>query len=296
MTGERFIDVPTIIVRPPNLHRDLGLAGRLRELGFRDVRETGVGPDVMSTEAVHRRLDQRGARIHSGAALTPEQVACCISHEMAILEEALPSGATWSIILEDDALVDDRLTQFATGLADVAPSEPTIISLFSMGRSTPTFRQPGQAVGGHDLRRLTAPPASAVGYAINRPAAEVVQNFSSWPIFCRADWPLWGAMVTFYLCDQPVVGHEDQRSTMLGIPESPRGLRRILRGLLKVTGTQFVLHPSSYGSDVSLYFRHAVWPSATFGIYSSRRRLVESLRRVRYSLSRSHESNLGVPS
>lgn len=258
--------MPVVIISPPTVDRGYFLAQDLHALGFDLVRAVGVGPEAISSPSIQARMDQRGAKVHSGAKLTPKQVACLISHQMAICDTAYEMGSEWTIILEDDALIDGNLKAFADSLSKLRTDSPLIVSLFSLGRVIDRNFAPHLELGNIELRPLAAPPASAVGYAINRSAVEVARRFQSWPIFTRADWPPWACLVRFYLTEPLLVAHREGISTMPHVEQSPRGARRLRRSVAKVLGLHFAVHPQSYKGNLILYVKHAIVPSVQHAI------------------------------
>lgn len=260
MEGMVAIDV----ISPPSLDRGHPVFHDLAKLGVVNVRRVGFGPEVVDDPQVRSRLDPRGARVHSGAVLTDEQVACLLSHHAAITESMERARCPWSIVLEDDARIEEGFEEFLRGLPSVDLHHPAIISLYSMGKIVPQQRATAIRLGGTKVIPLNAPPASAVGYAVNVQAVDVIRQFGNWPIFTRSDWPPWSGLINFYLCDPFVVGHEDGPSTMPSIPASPRGLRRFARAVSKLSLVSFAAAPESYGRSLPLYLRHSWLPSIRY--------------------------------
>lgn len=266
--------VPVIVIQPETVDRGYGLPECLREVGFTNVTSIGVGPEVLADPHVSALVDQRGARIHSGASLTREQVACFVSHQRAQAQGSMLKDPGWLIILEDDAQVRPGLHDFAVALSTLNYARPAIISLFSDGRVVPSRRHAPVVVGPAHVRRLEFPPAYAVGYAMNLEASRLSERYQGWPIFCRADWPPWASQADFFITDPLLVGHTLGDSTMTRIAASPRGMRRGLRTLAKATGFQFLVSARSYRGDLPLYWRHALRPSILNSLHSLRRRPV----------------------
>lgn len=223
-----------------------------------------MGPEVIDDPEVRSRLDLRGARVHSGAMLTDEQVACLLSHHTAITDSAERARCPWSVVLEDDARIEQGFEEFLQALPSLDLRHPAIISLYSMGKVVPKRRGTAVSLGGTRIVPLSAPPASAVGYAVNAPAVNIIRNFEYWPIFTRSDWPPWSGRINFYLTSPFLVGHEDGPSTMRSIPDSPRGLRRFARALSKFSLMSFAAAPDSYRRSLPLYLRHAWLPSVRY--------------------------------
>jgi hypothetical protein len=247
---------------------------QLASLGFIEVHTVGYGPDILRDEATAGRVDQRAAKLFSGAELSPEQVACMLSHEAAICWDGAKATGDWRVILEDDAIVGTDFVAFTKALSTCSLHRPSVISLFSMGRVVRTRRGniPNQ-VQELGLTRLLCAPASAVGYAINNAAIEIVRDARHGKIFTRSDWPSWSGRVDFYLSDPFIVGHQTGASTMRNLPRSPSGLRRFVRAAAKALAIPFFMSPSSYRGDFSLYVRHAWLPSALFLADSIRKRV-----------------------
>lgn len=253
--------MPIIVIQPPKVDRGYRLVERLQELGFTDIMRMGVGPEILANPTVRELLDQRGARMHSGAALTGEQVACFVSHQTAQGFGADLPENEWIIVLEDDAQVGDEFQAFAVALSRLTYDRPAVISLFSDGRVVHSRRQQVAFVGPSRVRLLRFPPAYAVGYAINGRACRLSRNYQAWPIFTRADWPPWAALADFFIADPCIVAHRPGESTMAHVSASPKGLRRVARGLTKVAGLQFLARPQSFRGQLPLYWRHALRPS-----------------------------------
>lgn len=236
----------------------------LHRLGVCNVRRVGVGPEVVRHPHVRSRLDFRGARVHSGAVLTEQQVACFLSHNIAILDSADRTQCQWAVVLEDDARIEESFKDFLNRLEHLSLNRPVIISLFSLGKIVPQHRGLSIKLGNTELVPLSAPPASAVGYAVNLQAVEVIRKFANWPIFTRSDWPPWSGLVKFYIADPFVVNHEEGPSTMFSLPDSPRGLRRLARGVSKLSMASFAAAPDAYGRSISLYTKHSWLPSIRY--------------------------------
>lgn len=270
-------EVAVFVIDPPSVGRGYGLVEQLEGLGLGWVIRTGFGPEVVDQSEIGSRVDQRGAHLHSGGPLTREQIACFASHEEAICQKLNPTDSAWRVILEEDAAVDERFAEFIEDLSILNFARPTIVALFSLGRVVKS-RQLRREIraGGSSLERLVVPPASAVAYAINAAATEVVRRHRHWPIFTRSDWPVWSAEMDFYIANPFVVGHVQGPSTMSGVTASPEGLVRAGRMIRKAVGGPFLLHSSSYGGSVRRYWRHALMPSIVYGAAS----LESRLRRV----------------
>jgi hypothetical protein len=271
--------LPVVVISPPGIDRAYALPKRLGELGFTRVTSVGVGPEVLDDPAVGGRVDQRGARIHSGGPLSPEQVACLVSHEIAVTSAP---DASWVVVLEDDAAVSQSLADLARVLASWNPPGATIVSLFSLGRIVPAMgRSSSINLGRFTLRKLLCPPASAVGYAFNRSAADVVRasHVLGSPIFTRADWPSWSVNVDFFLAHPFVVGHQAGESTMPSTRNSPRGAPRVARGMGKLLGIPFLVHPRSFHSDPRLFLRYSWFPSVAFHLENGRSSVASWLQR-----------------
>ena len=264
--------------RNPLLVRDLESAG-IQVTLVEAIRGSSLGRSFLA-----REVDQRGAWWHQGAKLSAGQVGCALSHRKAY-RMANIDGASWALIVEDDAIVLPGFRLWTEELESFVPEQPTIVTFLSIGRhSAKRDRSNAHTTSPAGvLRALKWAPASAVCYAIN-PSARQLALESTDRLFTRADWPLWSTKVNFFLAVPGGIAHLHSVSTLDDAAPSPSGVVRAFRGLSKASGASFLISPEPYRGAPSAYWRHSVFPSLDWwfsrALFAFRRLLGRKTNRV----------------
>lgn len=215
-------------------------ARALEEAGVPVHRVDGVDASDPATLFDGRPLrdwvDETGCRLVFRRPLTTGEIGCALAH-LATQRAMVAAGEEWSVVLEDDAtsprpedlvaVLDWCRTQLIT--------EPTVVLLHSLGAivSSPPLARVGSAA----IWSTVLPPDLALGYVLNRAAAELL-TAATLPLIGPADWPprVAGRM-RFLVVDPPVVDHREVRSTIGDRPgDSWPRWSRPLRRILLVTG------------------------------------------------------------
>ncbi|WP_370248081.1 glycosyltransferase family 25 protein [Nocardioides sp.] len=182
-------------------------------------------------------VDVRGCRLVVRRTLTDGEVGCALAHLRAQREAAV-RGEDWSVVLEDDVTppqVEDLTTLVGWCRTRVPDDEPTVVLLYARGAIV--VPEPVAALGHATVWATVVPPDCALGYVLNRAAAELLVG-ATLPLIGPSDWPprVAGRM-RFLVADPPLVRPREVASTIGDRPgDSWPRWSRPLRRLLLVTG------------------------------------------------------------
>lgn len=137
----------------------------------------GIAPEF---EAL---LDRRSTERNIARQLSDREYACALSHRKAY-EEITTHGLPGAIVLEDDAILEDRFRAFVETRAYL--SEPMILLYHTFTRILRGSEKPFGALG--RLGRIANLPRGAVGYSLDANAARQLLQATT-PIRRDADWP-----------------------------------------------------------------------------------------------------------
>lgn len=168
---------------------------------------------------------------------TDAELACALSHREAY-RRFLETNASYALILEDDALVDDRLAAFVAMQGyRVGP-----IVLLDYGTAYVRRRRVAAISGtASEAFHLSVSPDRATGYTLNREMAERFIKAQS-PVSRIADFPLdladqGGVAVVPRIVGSP----KDERLSMIGArPRATLALRLKRLGPLHVMGRRLI--------------------------------------------------------
>jgi glycosyl transferase family 25 len=136
-------------------------------LGLNAERVPAVTPDQISDAEIAQSCDPQKIDW-----MTPQELSCSLSHLKA-MAQLLETADPYALILEDDAILSERLPAF---LADFEKAEPAIgiarIETFLDGQRLDP--KPHSVIGGIELKRSRSWAAGAAAYVVNRQAAEFV--------------------------------------------------------------------------------------------------------------------------
>lgn len=249
----------------PEPNRAARLKSQLHSLGIRFAEV--MGPDARTADFgdLLSRTDRQAARWALGASLSPTQLACALGH-LKCAEAFLASGEQWGVILEEDAGIAESFVPALRWIQSLQVARPIVITLFAHGRIIGHRRSIEVVSEGRNLtlRRLLAPPAGAVGYALNRPAAQLA-NAQAMPLLHRADWLPWVSRANLYALTPWPVTHGDlgkhPGTTMTSSTYQDSFPRHALN---LARARPYWRHPKVYFGSISLFLKHDLWPPAAY--------------------------------
>lgn len=160
--------------------RRAAIAARLSELCLNAVIWDAVdGRDGLGDTA---EIDRDGTLAFCGRVLSDAEYACALSHR-AVYRDFLSSDADYAIVLEDDALLDDKFTAFVTERH--YRKAPMLLLHHRNARVYGAC----DAIADHRLHPLAMSPFMAAAYSVNRASATALNNALT-PVRSTADWPL----------------------------------------------------------------------------------------------------------
>ncbi|SPF77833.1 glycosyltransferase family 25 protein [Pseudoprimorskyibacter insulae] len=175
-------------------------------------------------------LDRDGAAQIERRALSNGEFACALGHRL-MAEDFLASGSDWAIILEDDAIIDDRLHRF------IAAQGYKAAPMLMLHHLNARVMGNGIAVPGADgaAYRLAMSAFMTVGYTMGRGFAKALIA-SQTPVRHKADWPLDLSDHGAFAIVPEVVGHPPHAVTPSSL-EATRGkaARRPISSLFSLT-------------------------------------------------------------
>lgn len=193
---------------------------------------TVIDPVYVRPDALSDLTDEVAARRVFGRALTRGEVGCWFAHRM-VYETIRSRGATWNVVLEDDAVVPREFwTDLRTWLTSLGSHRPIIVSLFAQDhpRGRPVSMGPGIT-----LLALPYGPTNTLAYVINRKAVEIALT-SPPRAMSTADWPPWSTDVGFFLLAGTPILHEG--ASTIGFRPDPSSRSRPFVRLLTVLTPQ----------------------------------------------------------
>lgn len=172
-----------ILSLPGDEARRAPLLERLAALGLDYEVVLGVDGRKGLPADLEREVDREAVLRNSRRALTDGELACALSHRRAC-QTVLDRGWQAAVILEDDAVVSERLRDFIrAGGATRWPMTLLDYSRISVARGSGTEICPGLRA-----HRVMFNATLNTGYSVSRAAAQVLVSAAS-PVRGRADWP-----------------------------------------------------------------------------------------------------------
>jgi glycosyl transferase family 25 len=179
-------------------------------------------------------VDRPAARKHLCREMGNAEFACALSHHF-IYRAVLERGLDMAVVLEDDAIVDQRFFNFLDAV------QPPACDLLLLDHMRTLVHRRGKLMFecGTSAYRCKSIPWLTTGYLVTRTGAQKLVN-QSLPISAPADWPIDITQMTTYAMSPRIVDHPDMhtgasdirqdRSDDLLDPQhrKPRRLRRLL--------------------------------------------------------------------
>jgi GR25 family glycosyltransferase involved in LPS biosynthesis len=149
-------------------------------------------------------INQKANLIILGRELSVNEKRTLLSHASVIKK----TTHDWSIVLEDDAIVDKALfANFLSIINNLHINKPTIFLLY-IGKNGVFVRKKSDIVRNSliSFHRCLALPSGAVSYAINSSAADILGNCVTYT--GTADWPTWSINISFFGIFPQIVNHD----------------------------------------------------------------------------------------
>lgn len=185
-----------VVSLPKAADRRAFMRSQLERLGI----EYGFVDGAIGAEAIGdaRYYDRSGALSAEGRELRPGEVGCALSHGRAY-DALLESGLPWALVLEDDAILDERLPGVLSSLERGVLAQGDLVFLercdylrpFTARSLVGTFR-----IGTPMLVRAGATAQSA-GYVITATAAEAIRGINLPVRFPADSWGHYRGKVRF---------------------------------------------------------------------------------------------------
>ena len=167
-----------------NNPRRAGLAEALAPLGRPYEIVDAVDGRRGLDKAWESEVDREEASRREGYRLTDGELACSLSHRIA-WERFLRSDGEWALVLEDDAILDERIGRFLD--AGSYRAAPMLLlhhlEALALGRGAIAAGTESRAV------RLANTPSRTTAYTINRSIAQCLIEAQS-PVRSLADFPI----------------------------------------------------------------------------------------------------------
>ncbi len=180
-----MIDLKIYMISLANQNpRRVGLLERLAEIGFHVELFDAVDGRQGLDQSLEAHVDRAtGTRVYARC-LTDTELACSLSHREVYLR-FLSSPANWAVVLEDDAIFDERLNYFLKYRGFMAA--PILLldhrNAYVSGSGVKLRGTGSQAF------RLVTSPVIATGYSLNRMVAHRLVEAQT-PIKYLADFPV----------------------------------------------------------------------------------------------------------
>lgn len=193
--------IPCFVISLKGSPRRSVIAAALNKLGisfqfFDAIDGRALPPDVL-------------AYIHESS-LSPPEIGCALSH-MAIYKRMVSLDIDRAVILEDDAIVGERLKEIIAN-ADMIPERADIINFFSADGYV--WKRPSFKFLNFRLHKASGGISHAVGYFIRSRAARILIEANP-KITKHADWPRGHGRLNFFLAMPFVVHHDPEAPSYL---------------------------------------------------------------------------------
>ncbi len=162
----------------------------------------GVDGRLGMPEQFEEFVDRDAARKKHDRDLSDGELACSLSHR-AIYQQMLEQGLDGALVLEDDAIVDERLFNF------VAQESYRGADLIMLDHSHARVHGPHKVLrDGSVARKLSLPSCLTTAYSISGRACRHLLEAST-PVMDLADWPGDICSLGALVLDPPIVARPD---------------------------------------------------------------------------------------
>lgn len=208
--------IAVLVISLADQPRNQNLIPDLRAMGFNPTLVTAVDARTWTPPFAGYPVDTTSFFSYYGRPLSGGEVGCSLSH-MRCYQIAVELGLEWTIILEEDAVINQTFTHILPALDVLATESPRVLTF----RTTPVPAMRKKSlinVASDDgssvtLGRLFAAPYLTVGYAINAAAATQAASYPC--VTWTADWPPWAHAFDFWgIYPWPVSIHDESQSVI----------------------------------------------------------------------------------
>ena len=248
--------------RNPHLIHDLHI------MGFNPTLVPAVDARTWRPPFTGHPVDTTAFLNYYGRLPSGGEVGCALSH-MLCYQMAVEFGHEWTVVLEDDAVVNHRFPIILQALDLLATTTPRVLSLrtasCSVMRKDSLHKIPNNDRGDVTLGQFFAAPPWNIGYAIN--AAAAAQAVLHPRVTGVADWPLWAHAFQFWgIYPWPVSIYESESTLESGRTQAAAEMktRRFTRS--KIIRTYDYLEIQKIGvwtknlGGIRPYFRYIAVP------------------------------------
>jgi len=157
------------------------------------------------------------AKLVIGRGLSDGEINCFLGH-IEIYIEHLKSDFEWAFILEDDAIIKEKIVELISDLPNT--KRPSILLLHDDYRTevkTLFSRWKALKSKSFEFYKLFRPPNGTQGYLINKAAAKYLfDSTSTQGIYSPCDWPKHSLhKIDFYHIVDPLVTHDISKPSLL---------------------------------------------------------------------------------
>lgn len=203
------------------------------------------------------RVDEDRFLARFGRPPLESEMGCAAAH-LSAYERLLSSGATWALVLEDDALVQDgeQLQAIVETLVKFVRPTGRILSLYSEG---PRFATSSEEFDALEVVHLKLAAQGAVAYLLDRNAATNLLQAQS-PIGSVSDWPVGATDLLFSYVPNSAIRHSTDRNpstVAFGVDRS--ALVPVHIRLLMWSGLWYLSHRQHF-SSFGDYVHRVVYP------------------------------------
>jgi glycosyl transferase family 25 len=179
-------------------------------------------------------IDRPAARRNLGRDMGNAEFACALSHHF-IYRDILKRGLEMAVILEDDAIVDDRFFSFLNMTQTPACDLLLLDHMRALVRRTDRLKF---ADGGMAYRCISTPWLTT-GYIVTHDGAEKLVN-QSLPITLPADWPTDITAMQTYALAPRLVDHPDMTSAGSSIRQDRGPVESLVERRRRRTSRRFL--------------------------------------------------------
>jgi GR25 family glycosyltransferase involved in LPS biosynthesis len=192
-------------------YRGYALEESLKALGHSPMRVDSI--DLRGSDTSNLGLDEVLISQWNNRPLTSGELGCLRSHQKAWLK-FLETENEWSIILEDDAILDSEFSNFFHSVRGFETKKPTILSAYwPMAIYHKKIKGLPNRVPNSQFLKVIVPPYSTVCYAVNRKAVESHFELPYLEI-TTADWPISTYIFDFFVYKENAIRHSEGVSTI----------------------------------------------------------------------------------
>jgi len=181
-----------------------------------------------------------GQILKLGRLLSDREIATYETHLRAQVS-SFAKSSRWTIILEDDAIINQETIQFLKSIDQFYSQRPMFLNLYPSGGN---LRNENLNIGDSfpNVAKTNLLHSGAVAYALNDTAHEIISRNLESKVISPADFPPLFNTFEKYICRVPLVMHSDMTQSTIYDGDRNQNNRKIPRLIGFASFLSFVLY------------------------------------------------------